>query len=119
MPDHSASREFLLDRIGKLSQIGGITHLTYADGKAKGVSTLRLRTACGLELWVLPDRGMDIFEASFLGQSLSWHSPTGVVHPAYYSNRDLEWLKTFAGGLLSTCGLSTAGAPSIDNGESL
>jgi hypothetical protein len=115
----SDSRESLLERVGKLSQIGGITHFTHADGKAKGVSTLRVRTARGLELWVIPDKGMDIFEASFLGKSLSWHSPNGIVHPAYYSNRGLEWLKTFAGGLLCTCGLTTAGAPSEDNGESL
>jgi hypothetical protein len=62
---------------------------------------------------------MDIFEASFLGRSLCWHSPNGMVHPSYYSNRNAEWLKTFAGGLLCTCGLSTAGAPSVDDGEIL
>jgi hypothetical protein len=62
---------------------------------------------------------MDIYEASFQGQSLCWHSPTGVVHPAYYSNRGLEWLKSFAGGLLLTCGLTTVGGPSEDAGESL
>lgn len=113
------SREFLLERIGRLSQIGGISHFTHEQGKAKGVSTLRVRTARGLEFWVVPDKGMDIFEASFLGNSLSWHSPNGVVHPAYYSNRDTEWLKTFAGGLLCTCGLTTVGVPSEDNGEKL
>jgi hypothetical protein len=118
--DESAqSRSFLAERTGQLSQVGGITHLTHADGKAKGVSTLRVRTAGGLEFWVLPDRGMDIYEASFRGQSICWHSPVGVVHPAYYSSRGLEWLKTFAGGLLFTCGLTTAGGPSEDAGESL
>jgi Domain of unknown function (DUF4432) len=117
--DKTDSREFLLERTGRLSQVGGITPLTYAEGKAKGVATLRVRTARGLEFWVVPDRGMDLFEASFLGRSLSWHSPTGIVHPAYYSNRGSEWLKTFAGGLLCTCGLTTAGVPAEDNGESL
>lgn len=113
------SREFLLERVGRLSQLGGISHFTHEDGKAKGVSTLRVHTARGLEFWVVPDKGMDIFEASFLGKSLSWHSPNGVVHPAYYSNREAEWLKTFAGGLLCTCGLTTVGVPSVDNGEGL
>jgi Domain of unknown function (DUF4432) len=117
--DNSASRDFLVQRTGRLSQLGGITHFTHAEGKAKGVSTLRVRTAAGLELWVVPDRGMDIFEASFLGKSLSWHSPTGMVHPAYYSSRGPEWLKSFCGGLLATCGISTVGAPSDDAGESL
>ena len=115
----STSRDFIAQRTGRLSQVGGITSFTHADGKAKGVSTLRIRTAAGLEFWVLPDRGMDIFEASFMGRSLSWHSPTGIVHPAYYSNRGLEWLKNFSGGLLATCGISTAGTPSEDESESL
>jgi hypothetical protein len=117
--DRTDSREFLLERTGRLSQVGGITPFSYAEGKAKGVTTLRVRTARGLEFWVVPDKGMDIFEASFLGRSLSWHSPAGIVHPAYYSSRGLEWLKTFAGGLLCTCGLTTAGVPSQDSGESL
>jgi hypothetical protein len=114
-----SSREFLEERIGRLSQVGGITPFTHETGKAKGVSTLRVRTARGLEFWVIPDRGMDIVEANFLGRSLSWQSPAGIVAPAYASNRGLEWLKSFAGGLVCTCGLSTAGAPSEDNGEKL
>lgn len=117
--DSPDSREFLSERTGRLSQMGGISSFVHAEGKAKGVATLRVRTVAGLEFWVLPDKGLDICEASFLGKSLCWHSPTGVVHPAYYSNRTLEWLKTFAGGLLCTCGLSTLGAPSEDDGQSL
>jgi hypothetical protein len=116
---HGKFREDLLSHIGRLSQIGGISHFVHAEGKAKGTGTLRVRTARGLEFWVVPDKGMDIYEASFRGRSLCWHSPMGMVHPAYYSNRSLEWLKGFAGGLLTTCGLSTAGAPSNDQGEAL
>lgn len=112
-------REYLLERTGSLSQLGGISAFLHADGRAKGVSTLRVRTARGLEFWIVPDRGLDIFECSWRGKSLCWHSPVGMVHPAYYSNRGTEWLRTFAGGLLSTCGLTTAGAPSVDDGESL
>src|ERR1700712_3677029 len=113
------SQSFLAERTGKLSQSGGITHFTHAEGKAKGTSTLRVRTAEGLEFWVVPDRGMDIFEASYKQSSLVWHSPTGMVHPSYASGHDLDWLKSFAGGLVCTCGLSTAGAPSEDMGEPL
>jgi hypothetical protein len=113
------SREFLTARTGRLSQVGGITPFRHASGKAEGVSTLRVRTAQGFEFWVVPDRGMDIFEAVFQGKSLCWHSPGGMVHAAYYSNRGSEMLKSFAGGLVATCGLSTVGKPSEDNGESL
>lgn len=113
------NKRYLLERVGRLSQLGGISSFLHADGRAKGVSTLRVRTARGLEFWVVPDRGMDIFECTWRGRSLCWHSPVGMVHPAYSSNHGLEWLKTFAGGLLSTCGLTAAGAPSIDEGQSV
>jgi hypothetical protein len=69
------TRDYLSTRIGRPSQIGGIAHFTHADGKAKGTSTLRVRTAQGLEFWIVPDRGMDIFEAGFQGKSLCWHAP--------------------------------------------
>lgn len=112
-------REYLLKHTGRLSQLGGITAFRHEEGKAKGTSTLRVRTASGLEFWVVPDRGMDIFESSFRQRSLAWHSPTGMVHPMYASHRGLDWLKSFAGGLVTTCGLSAAGAPSEDMGEEL
>jgi hypothetical protein len=49
LQDEAHTRDFLLERTGRLSQVGGISHFTHADGKAKGVSTLRVRTAQGLE----------------------------------------------------------------------
>jgi hypothetical protein len=60
---------------------------------------------------------MDIVEASYLGKSLSWHSPIGVTHPAFYDPRDIQWIKTFPGGLVCTCGLTAAGFPCEDAGE--
>jgi hypothetical protein len=113
------SRTELAERIGALSQLGGITHFEYCDGKARGVTALRVKTASGFEFSVLPERGLDIFEASYQGRSLCWHSPVGVTHPSYYDPRGLEWLKSFTGGLVTTCGLSTAGSPCEDQGEQL
>lgn len=92
------TRKELMERVGTLSQLGGITHMEYADGKAKGVSVLHVRTAAGLEFDVLPDRGMDIVGASYKGKSLAWHSPVGITHPAYYDARDIQWVKTFPAG---------------------
>ena len=111
------SRAELIKRVGALSQLGGITRFEYCDGKAKGVTALRVRTAAGLEFSVLPEKGLDVFEAAYRGRSLAWHSPAGVVHPAYYDSRNVEWLKAFAGGMVTTCGSATAGPPSEDQGE--
>jgi len=113
------SKAELLKRVGAVSQLGGITRFEYCDGKSKGVMALRVKTATGFEFLVLPDKGLDVFEASYNGRSLCWHSPVGVVQPAYYDPDKLEWLKTFAGGLVATCGLSTAGSPSEDQGQQL
>lgn len=112
-------RSELLKRIGFANQIGGIEHVVCCDGKAKGVELLTVRTAAGLEFSVVPSRALDIYSARYQGKSLSWNSPVGLVHPAYYDPRGLEWLKTFSAGLVTTCGLSNAGAPSIDAGETL
>lgn len=68
---------------------------------------------------VLPSRGLDIGLAEFGGVPLSWLSPNGEAHPAFYDDRGLAWLRTAAGGLLMTCGLSQVGLPGADSGEEL
>jgi hypothetical protein len=109
----------LKQRVGSLSQLGGITRFEYCDGKAKRVTALRVRTASCLEFTVVPEKDLDIFEAAYQGRSLCWHSPAGIVHPAYYDDRNVQWLKRFAGGLLTTCGNGYAGPPCEDQGEEL
>jgi Domain of unknown function (DUF4432) len=111
------TRRELLDRIGRLSQLGGLTPFEFNSGKARGVRAVRVQTGTGLDFSVLIDKGLDIFDAFYLSKSLCWQSPVGIVHPAYYDARDVQWLKSFPGGLLSTCGLSSAGGPSEDQGE--
>jgi len=113
------SQRELLDRIGRLSQVGGLTPFEFSSGKARGVRAVRVRTGAGLEFSILADKGLDIFDAFYHSKSLCWHSPVGVVHPAYYDPRDVQWLKSFPGGLVSTCGLTAAGSPSEDDGEAL
>ena len=44
------------------------------------------------------------------GHQVSWQSTTGAVHPAYFHEAD--WLRSFHGGLLTTCGLQNVGLPS-------
>jgi hypothetical protein len=113
------TRAELMKRVGSTSQLGGIRRYEFSDGRAKGVSALRVRTAAGLDFSILPEKGMDIVEASYKGRSLCWHSPVGIVHPAYYDPADVQWLKTFPGGLIGTCGSTYAGSPCEDAGELL
>lgn len=113
----SYSRQELLQRIGNLSQIGGVEPFELVEGNTRGVRALRFRTGSGFSFTVLPDRGMDISAAEFNGQSLCWHSPTGPVAPAFYEPEGAGWLWGFFGGLLTTCGLTNTGPAGEDGGE--
>jgi galactose mutarotase-like enzyme len=62
---------------------------------------------------------MDISLASFRGINLVYHTCNGETHPSFFEPENLGWLRTFAGGLLTTCGLTYLGSPVNDNGEEL
>ena len=59
-----------------------------------------------LRVEVLPERGLDLGPASFRGERFSWESPLG--HLPWQG----DFARSFGGGLLVTCGLRNAGAPS-------
>ena len=64
----------------------------------------------GLGFALLPDRGMDIWTATWNGLPLTWISQGSPI-PADFS---AKWLRLFNGGLLTTCGLLHAGAADVD-----
>ena len=113
------SRLQLLRHVGDISQIAGVKRYQLADGNEKGVEAVDFRTGTGLNFTVLPDRGLDISYAEYKGLPLCWRSSTGDVAPAYFEPEGTGWLRGFFGGLLTTCGMTYAGAPSEDEGEKL
>lgn len=113
------TRRELMRRVGNIDQVCGIRRVVLDDGNAKGVTALEFYTGSGFEFRVLPDRGMDVCAASYCGRSLCWRSSTGDVAPAFYQPEELEWLHMFFGGMVTTCGLTYAGAPTTDRGEPL
>ncbi|MBM3700713.1 MAG: DUF4432 family protein [Actinobacteria bacterium] len=113
------AKQELLKKVGDISQLGGIMLSEMADGQARGVRFAELRNACGIDMRILIDRGMDISDLRFNSVPLAWKSSVKETSPAYYDKEGFEWLRTFYGGLLITCGLTYAGAPNNDNGEEL
>lgn len=113
------TRNDILRSVGSVSQIGGVELVELADGVERGSRAAVFRTGSGFEFMVLPDRGLDIANASCCGTPMGWISPTGRSAPAFYESNGLEWLRTFYGGLLATCGLTYAGAPCVDEGAEL
>jgi len=113
------TRKELLRRIGRLEQVAGIEPFEFDDGPARGVRAFRFRTGSGLSFDVLPDRGMDLSSAEHRGTPLAWLSPNGVVAPSFHEPEGEDWLRSFPGGLLVTCGLRNVGPPGKREGEVL
>ncbi|MEP7200710.1 MAG: aldose 1-epimerase family protein, partial [Chloroflexota bacterium] len=103
---------------GTLSQVAGVRVSELADGRARGMRVADVWTGSGFRFSVLLDRALDIGAAEFAGKPLAWlHPALGTA--AQHEPHGLGWLRTFGGGLLTTCGLSHIGAPDTDDGEAL
>jgi hypothetical protein len=113
------SKEGLLKKIGAIEQIGDLKLYEMIDGLGRGLRVVNAKNGCGINMNVLVDRGMDISELSYNSIPINWKSVVRESSPIYYESKGLEWLRTFNGGLLVTCGLTYAGVPCDDNGEEL
>jgi hypothetical protein len=111
------SRADIERRVGSMDQLAGIRPSVMEDGRARGTRILHAHTGSGLEFTVAVDRCLDILDFRFGGRSLAWHSGAGVVAPALYEHDGLNWLRSFYGGMVTTCGLGNVGAPSEDAGR--
>lgn len=103
-------------RVGDFRQLARIDELTETQGPARGSRRIALVSGGGLSVDLLPDRALDIGSVSFRGVPVAWHSPTGFVAPTLAVNSGTDWLRSFGGGLLATCGLDAYGPASQDNG---
>lgn len=98
-------------------QLGGIETAVLDDGPARGVRFATVTSGSGLRYRILVDRGLDIADADFAGQSLTWLSMTGSKAPSPAYCRGADWLSAFYGGLLVSCGPLNTGAPAHDAGR--
>ncbi|MBS1183682.1 MAG: hypothetical protein H6Q99_3562 [Proteobacteria bacterium] len=110
------SRAELVRRLGCMEQIGGAEVFTFAEGPARGMQAVCVRTGAGLSCQVLTDRGMGLGEASIGGIPVSWLSAAGPVAPSYYNPSGSGWLQSFGGGLMTSCGLANVGTASTVDG---
>ncbi len=109
------SREIIRRYLPDISALAGCKRYTFSDGKQKGMDAIDVATGSGFEFTVLPDRGLDISAARYRGIPVAFVSKGGLFPPAFFQNGKMEYLKVFFGGLLTTCGLTQAGAPCTDN----
>lgn len=102
------------DKISNPAQIGGIETAVIDNGVGRGSRIAWINTGTGLRYKIVIDRAMDIAEAFYNQHSLAWLSHLGISSPEPLSNRGTDWLSTFGGGLLTTCGLTHVGGPEAD-----
>jgi hypothetical protein len=107
-------RQIWSDKVGHVSQVGGIETAVFDNGVSRGIRVAWINTGSGLRFKVLLDRAMDIADASYNQYNLSWLSHAGFTPPQPFTDRGLDWLRTFGGGLVTTCGLSHVGGPEKD-----
>ena len=103
-----------LHKICNPLQLGGIETSVLDNGMGRGVRIAWVNTGTGLRYKLVLDRAMDIADAFFNQHSLAWLSHLGIAAPQPLSQHGIDWIKTFGGGLLATCGLDHIGGPEQD-----
>ncbi|MBC5827298.1 MAG: aldose 1-epimerase family protein [Candidatus Eremiobacteraeota bacterium] len=100
--------------IGRFDQIAGITPFRLTEGRAQGCRGFRVATGGGFAFTPIADRALDVSHADFKGIPLCWRSASGEAAPAFCEPAGDEWLRTFFGGLFTTCGLTNFGPAGCD-----
>ena len=119
MFDEYVSKKEILKRVGDISQLGGLKKYIFNEGISNGIRAIDMDNGNGLVITVLLDRAMDIADAKYKGIPIAWKSSTFETPPCYFDKENKEWLRSFFGGLLTTCGLTYMGGPCNDHGEDL
>lgn len=104
--------------VGDMSALAGVRLVEYEAGRARGVRAAQVWTGSGFSFQVLLDRALDIGAAEYRGRSLAWLWPA-LAAPAYYEPQSYGWMRTWGGGLVTTCGLTFFGQPEQDGSETL
>jgi hypothetical protein len=111
------TRRQLLDRVGDLSQLLHLRRAELIEGSERGAGLIEVHNASGLCFSLLPGRALDITAARYKGMSLCFRSSAGDVGPAFYDPDGFRWLRTWPGGLVTSCGMSFTGHPETDPEE--
>ena len=105
------SKKNVFPRIGRMEQLAAIKRYAIEDGKGRGMRAFEVVNGSGFDFTVYPDRGLDIGPARYNGLPITWTTRNGPVAPSFYDASGVEWLRTWAGGLLTTCGWLNVGGP--------
>ena len=118
MPSDSLAK--MASRCEHSLQLGGIRTGTLDYPNPNGGQSCRVahvNTGSGLRLTVALDRGGDLVEASFNGVNLAFLTQNDYKPPSHSYHREADWLASWPGGLLTTCGPGLMGEPRVEGGD--
>jgi Domain of unknown function (DUF4432) len=104
-------------------QLGGIRTGTLDDPEAgggdgdRGCRVALFDTGSGLRFTVALGRGGDIVDAKYNDTNLAYLTPNGLAPTSHGVPRGDDWLRAWAGGLVTTCGPETIGTARIEDGK--
>ncbi|MEX0779045.1 MAG: aldose 1-epimerase family protein [Balneolales bacterium] len=102
------------NKVANHNQLGGIETSVIDDGNGRGTRIAWINTGSGLRFKVVIDRGLDIADAFYNQHNLAWISHLGITPPNPAAVAGANWLNSFGGGLITTCGLTHVGGPEKD-----
>ncbi len=121
MPDNIFSDDIkAIERSGYIchpGQLYSARRVTVSEGRAKGTEIIEICTAGGLQVEILPSTGLDIGQVRFKGANMTFISRNGYDNPSIINPYETEFLNTFPGGMVYTCGLRTTGGAHRDGDE--
>jgi hypothetical protein len=100
--------KILLKHLGNIDQLAGVRLERVEEGNGAGMRIARVWNAAGLSFSVLPDRCLDLYDFSFRGVNLAYHSKNGLNASAFLPSAG-EFFSYWPGGMLATCGLDNVG----------
>ena len=109
MEKFNDARIEMLRKVGNMDQIASVRVCALEEGPGQGVRIAEFRNAAGLMFTVSPDRCMDVYDFTYKGMNISFHSRNGMRSPMSYTALKGEFSQQWSGGMLSTCGLDNVG----------
>lgn len=108
--------EHVREHIGNINQVFSVKEYILTGGRKQGVRGIDVSNGAGIDITILPDRGMDIYQLKYKGKCLNYLATPGILSPEFYDAQGTGWLRSFYGGFLTTCGLENIGSATEDKG---
>jgi hypothetical protein len=107
--EDAGRRRFVEARMGAVERVWAPRAVQVEDGAAGGRRRIELRHLGGLDVAVEVDQFLDLGEASWRGDAVSFVAPSTSL-------RAEGWGRRWQGGLLTTCGLTAVGRATPEEG---